>query len=93
MEIISNTKTKLNGHGPQPRFRVYNNFHIYWSKSKILFMHTFMSLTVASVAIGLAFFLFRPSVCILEEYTLLYLKQIGNSASFIGTVWLLSLVF
>ena len=52
-----------------------------------------MSLTVASVAIGLAFFLFRPSVCILEEYTLLYLKQIGNSASFIGTVWLLSLVF
>jgi MFS family permease len=50
------------------------------------------SLTVAGVAIGLAFFLFRPSVCILEEYVPLYLKQIGYSASFIGLAPILGLV-
>lgn len=51
-----------------------------------------LSLTVGGVAIGLAFFLFRPSVCILEEYTPLYLKQVGYSASFIGLAPLLGLV-
>ena len=50
------------------------------------------SLTVGGVAIGLAFFLFRPSVCVVEEYTPLYLKQIGYSASFIGLAPLLGLV-
>ena len=49
------------------------------------------SLTIGGCAIGLAFFLFRPSVCILEEYTPLYLKQIGYSASFIGLAPLLGL--
>ena len=51
-----------------------------------------LSLTVDGVAIGLAFFLFRPSVCILEEYTPLYLKQIGYSPSFIGLAPILGLV-
>ena len=51
-----------------------------------------LSLTVGGVAIGLAFFLFRPSVCVVEEYTPLYLKQIGYSASFIGLAPLLGLV-
>jgi MFS family permease len=50
------------------------------------------SLTVGGVAVGLAFFLFRPSVCILEEYTPLYLKQIGYSASFIGLAPVLGLL-
>ena len=51
-----------------------------------------LSLTVDGVAIGLAFFLFRPSVCILEEYTPLYLKQVGYSPSFIGLAPVLGLV-
>lgn len=50
------------------------------------------SLTLGGVAVGVAFFLFRPSVCILEEYTPLYLKQIGYSASFIGLAPILGLV-
>ncbi|XP_028400093.1 uncharacterized protein LOC114523394 isoform X2 [Dendronephthya gigantea] len=49
-------------------------------------------LTVGGVAISMAFFLFRPSVCILEEYTPLYLKQIGYSPSFIGLAPVLGLV-
>lgn len=49
-------------------------------------------LTVAGVAVGVAFFLFRPSVAIVEEYTPLYLKQIGYSASFIGLAPILGLV-
>ena len=51
-----------------------------------------LSLTVDGVAICLAFFLFRPSVCILEEYTPLYLRQIGYSPSFIGLAPVLGLV-
>ena len=50
------------------------------------------SLTTGGVAISVAFFLFRSSVCILEEYTPLYLKQIGYSASFIGLAPILGLV-
>jgi MFS family permease len=50
------------------------------------------SLAVGGVAIGLAFFLFRPSVCILDEYVPLYLSQIGYSASFIGLAPVLGLI-
>ena len=49
------------------------------------------SLTIGGVAIGLAYFLFRPSVCIVEEYTPLYLQQIGYSAAFIGLAPILGL--
>ena len=50
------------------------------------------SLAVGGVAIRLAFFLFRPSVCILDEYVPLYLSQIGYSASFIGLAPVLGLI-
>ena len=49
------------------------------------------SLTVGGVAIGLAFFLFRSSVCFIEEYTPLYLTQIGYSAAFVGLAPILGL--
>ena len=50
-----------------------------------------LGLTINGVAVGLAFFLFRSSVCIMEEYTPLYLKQLGYSAIFIGLVPILGL--
>lgn len=53
-------------------------------------MHS-LDLTYNGVAVGLAFFLFRPSVCIMEEYTPLYLKQLGYNATFIGLVPILGL--
>ena len=53
-------------------------------------MHS-LGLTINGVAIGLAYFLFRPSVCIVEEYTPPYLNQLGYSATFIGLVPILGL--
>ncbi|XP_028400111.1 uncharacterized protein LOC114523406 [Dendronephthya gigantea] len=49
-------------------------------------------LTVGGVAVSMAFFLFGSSVSIIEEYTPLYLKQIGYSPSFIGLAPILGLV-
>lgn len=50
-----------------------------------------VTLTVGGVSICLAYFLFRPSVCIVEEYTPLYLQQIGYSSKYIGLAPILGL--
>ena len=51
----------------------------------------FLSLTVDGVAVCLAFFLFKSSVCTVEEYTPLYLTQLGYSATFVGLAPILGL--
>ena len=50
-----------------------------------------LGLTVNGVAVSVAFFFFRSSVCIVEEYTLLYLQQLSYSATFVGLAPILDL--
>ena len=53
---------------------------------------SFLGLTVNGIAVGLAFFIFVPGVAILEEYTALYLEQLGYSETFIGLATMLGLL-
>lgn len=52
---------------------------------------SFLGLTVNGVAIGMAFFIFAPGVAIVDEYTVLYLEQLGYSNTWIGLVPMLGL--
>ena len=52
---------------------------------------SFLGLTVNGVAVGLAFFIFVPSVNIVDEYSALYLAQLGYSETVIGLAPILGL--
>ena len=53
---------------------------------------SFLGLTVNGVAVGLAFFIFLPSANIVDEYSALYLAQLGYSETVIGLAPILGLV-
>ena len=44
----------------------------------------FLGLTCGGVAVSLAFFIFVPSVTLVDEYTALYLEQLGYNETLIG---------
>lgn len=50
------------------------------------------SLTRGGVAVSFAFFVFRSSVATVEEYTPLYMRQLGFSALYIGLIPILGLL-
>lgn len=52
---------------------------------------SFLGLNVNGVAIGMAFFIFARGVAIVDEYTVLYLEQLGYSNTWIGLVPMLGL--
>ena len=52
---------------------------------------SFLGLTVNGVAVCLAYFIFVPSVNIVDEYAALYLAQLGYSETVIGLAPILGL--